>query len=112
MVQLGQGQTDQDNCSCEGHNNTVYTHNRIPGPKAPLCEPITVMSISADLIKSLQNPEVWPYFVTEVEVVETHISYLLLVDNFAYKIKKPVDLGFLDFPPWSNATTTVKKSYA
>lgn len=97
MVQLGQGQTDQDNCSCEGHNNTVYTHNRIPGPKLPLCEPITVMSISADLIKSLQNPEVWPYFVTEVEVVETHISYLLLVDNFAYKIKKPVDLGFLDF---------------
>ncbi len=94
---MGQGQTDQDNCSCEGHNNTVYTHNRIPGPKAPLCEPITVMSISADLIKSLQNPEVWPYFVTEVEVVETHISYLLLVDNFAYKIKKPVDLGFLDF---------------
>lgn len=94
---MGQSQTDQDNCSCKGHNNAVYTHNRIPGSKGPLCEPITVMSTSVDLIKSLQTPEVWPYAVSKVEVVETHISYLLLLGDFAYKIKKPVNLGFLDF---------------
>jgi aminoglycoside phosphotransferase family enzyme/gluconate kinase len=55
------------------------------------------MSTSADLIKSLQNPGIWPYAVAEVEVIETHISYLLLAGDFAYKIKKPVNLGFLDF---------------
>jgi len=33
----------------------------------------------------------------EYELVETHISWLLLGDEFVYKIKKPVDLGFLDF---------------
>lgn len=33
----------------------------------------------------------------EVEVIETHISWVLLTPNYAYKIKKAVDLGFLDF---------------
>lgn len=32
-----------------------------------------------------------------VEIVETHISWVLLTDGFAYKIKKALDLGFLDF---------------
>ena len=32
-----------------------------------------------------------------VQVVETHISWVLLAGQFAYKIKKPVRLGFLDF---------------
>ncbi|MEW8505195.1 MAG: AAA family ATPase [Candidatus Thiodiazotropha sp.] len=32
-----------------------------------------------------------------VEHIETHISHLLLVGERAYKIKKPVDLGFLDY---------------
>jgi len=31
------------------------------------------------------------------EIVETHISWVLLADDFAYKIKKAVDFGFLDF---------------
>ena len=30
-------------------------------------------------------------------MVETHISFIVLTGDFAYKIKKPVDLGFLDF---------------
>jgi hypothetical protein len=32
-----------------------------------------------------------------VELVETHISYLFLTGAFVYKVKKPVDFGFLDF---------------
>jgi uncharacterized protein len=55
------------------------------------------MSPLADLIKALQNPGVWPHPVTGVEVLETHISYVLLAGEFAYKIKKPLDLGFLNF---------------
>lgn len=55
------------------------------------------MSRLTDLIGSLRNPAVWPHPASEVEVVETHISYVLLAGDFAYKIKKPVDLGFLDF---------------
>jgi uncharacterized protein len=33
----------------------------------------------------------------QVEVIETHISWVLLIGEFAYKIKKPVNLGFVDF---------------
>ncbi|MCB1880938.1 MAG: hypothetical protein KDI54_12945, partial [Gammaproteobacteria bacterium] len=32
-----------------------------------------------------------------VELIETHISSVILAGEFAYKIKKPLDLGFLDF---------------
>ncbi len=32
-----------------------------------------------------------------IRIVETHISWVLLTEQYAYKIKKPVDLGFLDF---------------
>ena len=32
-----------------------------------------------------------------IEVVQTHISFVVLTGSYAYKIKKPVNLGFLDF---------------
>lgn len=49
------------------------------------------------LVKSLAAPGCYPHPVGCVEVVETHISFVLLTGHFAYKIKKAVDLGFLDF---------------
>ncbi len=45
----------------------------------------------------LRAPEAWPFPVHSVHLVETHISWVLLAGPYAYKIKKPVDLGFLDF---------------
>jgi uncharacterized protein len=47
--------------------------------------------------EALQDPAVYPEPTTTVEVRETHISLVFLTDRFAYKIKKPVNLGFLDF---------------
>jgi aminoglycoside phosphotransferase family enzyme/predicted kinase len=32
-----------------------------------------------------------------VELVETHISWVFLTGTYAYKVKKPVNFGFLDF---------------
>lgn len=49
------------------------------------------------LIDSLLNPACYPHPVEAVEKIETHISWLLLAGDFVYKIKKPVDFGFLDF---------------
>ena len=49
------------------------------------------------LIKSLQNPDIYPHPVSKIEVIETHISWLILTGDYAYKVKKPVDFGFLDF---------------
>ena len=49
------------------------------------------------LIQTLLAPQLYPGDVSRVELVETHISWVLLAGDFAYKIKKPVKLAFLDF---------------
>jgi len=49
------------------------------------------------LIDTLQNPALYEHPVQHFQVIETHISWVLLTGSYAYKIKKPVDLGFLDF---------------
>lgn len=49
------------------------------------------------LIQSLETSADFDHPVSQFEIVETHISYILLTGPYAYKFKKPVDLGFLDF---------------
>ena len=55
------------------------------------------MSPQPALIRALQNPARYDHPVTTVTVLETHISWVLLTGDWAYKIKKPVNLGFVDF---------------
>lgn len=49
------------------------------------------------LVKALQNPELYDHPVKDFRVIETHISQVLLTGDYAYKIKKPMDFGFLNF---------------
>ncbi len=49
-----------------------------------------------DWIKELKN-ESFPNNPREIRVIQTHISFVFIVDEFVYKIKKPVNFGFLDF---------------
>ena len=49
------------------------------------------------LVAGLQDPASYPHPVQRVRLIETHISYVVLTGSYAYKIKKVVDLGFLDF---------------
>jgi aminoglycoside phosphotransferase family enzyme/predicted kinase len=46
---------------------------------------------------ALMCPEAWPQGRNEVEFCETHVSRLYFVGDRVYKVKKPVDFGFLDF---------------
>lgn len=48
-------------------------------------------------IRRLLEPAAYPHPADAVELIETHISWVLLAGAFAYKIKKPVNFGFLDF---------------
>jgi len=50
-----------------------------------------------DFITALLRPEAYPHPTGEIKLVQTHISYVLLAGDFVYKIKKPVNFGFLDF---------------
>lgn len=50
------------------------------------------------LIQQMLQPGFYPHPVTEpIELIQTHISYVLLTGDYAYKLKKPVNFGFLDF---------------
>jgi len=51
----------------------------------------------ASLVKALSKPSFYDYPVDEVRFLQTHISSVFLTGNFVYKLKKPVNFGFLDF---------------
>jgi aminoglycoside phosphotransferase family enzyme/predicted kinase len=48
-------------------------------------------------IAALQHASAYPHACDAIELIETHISWVLLTGAFVYKIKKPVDFGFLNF---------------
>jgi len=43
------------------------------------------------------DPAFYPHRPQDVEMVETHISWVFLAGEFVYKVKKPVDFGFLNY---------------
>ncbi len=51
----------------------------------------------SSLPAALLRPEAWPGRGVTPEFLETHISWILFVGDRVYKLKKPVDFGFLDF---------------
>ena len=50
-----------------------------------------------NFIKSLLSPEKYDDHPQKIELKQTHISYVLISNEKVYKIKKPVNFGFLDF---------------
>lgn len=59
----------------------------------------------ATLIAALLDPARFPHPAASITRLETHISHILLVGDYAYKIKKPLNLGFLNF------TTLERRKY-
>jgi len=49
------------------------------------------------LIEAMLQPGFYDHVVQSVQLIQTHISYVFLTGEFAYKVKKPVNFGFLDF---------------
>ena len=61
------------------------------GPQAALAR-------SSRLVAALRQPGPWPHPVQgPIGLVETHISWVLLTGPYAYKVHKPVNLGFVNF---------------
>ncbi len=50
-----------------------------------------------DVIAGLLAPSAYPHPADDVELIQTHVSYVLLAGEFAYKVKKQLDLHFLDY---------------
>ena len=56
-----------------------------------------ITEVSPALLRALRDPGFYPHPADRVEVIETHISWIFLAGEYAYKLKKPVKFGFLDF---------------
>jgi aminoglycoside phosphotransferase family enzyme len=55
------------------------------------------MSVQKEVVEALMKPEAYDEEPGQIELMQTHISFVFLTRNFVYKVKKAVDLGFLDF---------------
>ncbi len=53
--------------------------------------------VQEEVVKALSKPEAYPEEPGRIALIQTHISFIFLTRNFAYKVKKAVNLGFLDF---------------
>ena len=49
------------------------------------------------MVKALLKPDVYPHKPQKIELVQTQMSFLFLTGDHVYKVKKPVDLGYLDY---------------
>ncbi len=50
-----------------------------------------------ELVQALLDPKAYPDTSQGVELVQTQMSFVFLTDNYVYKVKKPVNLGYLDY---------------
>jgi len=48
-------------------------------------------------VRAFLNPDFYPHRTADIRMIQTHISWVFLTGDYAYKLKKPLDLGFLDF---------------
>ncbi len=49
------------------------------------------------VLQALLQPTAYPHAAGDIRLHETHMSWVVLAGRYAYKLKKPVDLGFVDF---------------
>jgi len=55
------------------------------------------MSVQKQVVEALMKPEAYDEEPNQIELTQTHISFVFLTGSFVYKVKKAIDLGFLDF---------------
>ncbi|UCC90982.1 MAG: hypothetical protein JSW24_02195 [Dehalococcoidia bacterium] len=49
------------------------------------------------IVKALLDPKAYPEIPQRIELMQTQMSFVFLTDNYVYKVKKPVNLGYLDY---------------
>jgi len=55
------------------------------------------VSVLPSTVKALLEPRAYPHKPQKIELVQTQMSFILLTGEYVYKIKKPVNLGYLDY---------------
>ncbi len=55
------------------------------------------LMVQKQVVEALKKPEAYDEEPGQIELKQTHISFIFLTRNYAYKVKKAVNFGFLDF---------------
>lgn len=50
-----------------------------------------------EMVQALLNPKAYPEASSRIELLQTQMSFVFLTDKYVYKVKKPVNLGYLDY---------------
>ncbi len=50
-----------------------------------------------EMVEALLDPKAYPEAPGQIELVQTQMSFVFMTDEYVYKVKKPVDLGYLDY---------------
>jgi aminoglycoside phosphotransferase family enzyme/predicted kinase len=58
-----------------------------------------------EVIQALLNPQIYPERTSKVDLIQTQMSFVLLTGKFVYKVKKSINLGYVDY------TTLEKRHY-
>jgi aminoglycoside phosphotransferase family enzyme len=69
------------------------------------------LKIQKQVVKALRKPEAYDEEPGRIDVKQTHISYIFLTRKFVYKVKKVVNLGFLDFTTLEKRQLFCKKEF-
>ena len=60
------------------------------------------MQTQNKVVDALLKLDSYPEETSKIELIQTHISFVFITDNFVYKVKKAVNFGFLDFSTLEN----------
>ena len=74
--------------------NSLKAAKKIPASHNDLEDSLKVQK---QVVEALRKPEAYDEEREQIELKQTHISFIFLTRNFVYKVKKAVDFGFLDF---------------
>jgi aminoglycoside phosphotransferase family enzyme len=60
------------------------------------------MKTQNKVVDALLKLDSYPEETSKIDLIQTHISFVFITDNFVYKVKKAVNFGFLDFSTLEN----------
>ena len=49
------------------------------------------------IVEALLKPQAYPFRLQKIELIQTQMSFIFLTGDYVYKVKKPVNLGYLDY---------------
>ena len=64
------------------------------------------------IVVAMSDPAFYPERTDHVDVIQTHISFIFLTDKHAFKVKKPVDFGFLDYTTLARRSALCEREVA